>query len=235
MASLNIDTSIFHGLRGKVAFISGGSSGIGLETAILFASNGAKVVICDVQEPLKTVPGSVFSKCDVAVWADLLAAFDNAVNTFGAVDILVANAGVGERQDYFLDELDNEGKLMEPSYTIIDVNLKGVLNSVKIAMSHFRSRNSGGRIVMVTSTAGYMSEMHLPVYSATKHAVSLLLHSYFTSLTSSACRTDESIEIDDGEIQYINQLCCPVDDGDESFTTWTSRSTRNCSCAYSKG
>lgn len=201
MSSLNLDTSTYPDLRDKVALITGGSSGIGLATAKLFSSQGAKIVICDIQEPLETVPRSVFSKCDVTVWADLLAAFDTTMRTYGAVDILVANAGVSDRQDYFLDELDDEDRLKEPSYKTIDVNLKGVLSSVKIAVSHFRKRGCGGRIVMIASTAGYMSEMHLPVYSATKHGVSHFLH--FILLIADqfpACRIDESFEFDCWEI-----------------------------------
>ncbi len=172
MTSLAFDTSAFPRLRGKVALITGGSSGIGLATAKLFSLQGASVVIADLQEPLEKIPGSVFAPCNVTVWADVVAAFDVAIRSFGIVDIVVANAGIGEREDIFVDEYDNEGQLKEPLYSVVDINLKGVLNSVKLAISHFRKGGRGGRIVMTSSTAGYMSETHLPVYSEAKHAVS---------------------------------------------------------------
>jgi NAD(P)-dependent dehydrogenase (short-subunit alcohol dehydrogenase family) len=178
MISLNLspDDVSFSNLKGKVAVITGGSSGIGLATAKLFSAHGAKILICDLQEPLEQIRGSVFAKCNVAIWADLLAAFDLALATFGAVDILVANAGVGgSKADFFQDEFDGEGRLKEPPTEVLDVNLKGVLMSVKIAIHEFKKSGKGGRIVMTASTAGLMGEMHLPVYSATKHGVSSLL------------------------------------------------------------
>lgn len=60
--------------------------------------------------------------CDITNWSDILAAFERVGNV---VDILVANAGVSEEVDYFQDVLDHEGKLLEPQYSVIEVNLRG--------------------------------------------------------------------------------------------------------------
>lgn len=172
MASLNLDPSTIL-LSGKVAIITGGSAGIGLAASKLFASKGAHVVIADLQPPPTPITSSIFAKCDVTVWADILSAFHTAVSKFGRVDILVANAGVSELEDIFADEYDDEGRLKQPRYKTVDINLKGVMNCVKVAVSHFRRQGGGGRIVMTTSTAGYMSEPGVPIYSATKHGVSI--------------------------------------------------------------
>lgn len=173
MTTLNLDPSAITSLSGKVAIVTGGSAGIGLATSRLFASKGAHVVIADLHPPVDSVPNSIFAKCDVTVWPDILSTFDAATKEFGRVDILIANAGVSETDgDIFLDEYDAQGRLKQPAYKVLDINLKGVIDCVKVAVSHFRKQGTGGRIVMTASTAGYMSEPGVPVYSASKHGVS---------------------------------------------------------------
>jgi len=172
MTTLNLDPSAITSLSGKVAIVTGGAAGIGLATSHLFASKGAHVVVADLRPPVDSVPNSIFAKCDVTVWSDILSTFDAAVKEFGRVDILIANAGVSETDgDIFVDEYDAQGKLKQPAYKVLDINLKGVIDCVKVAVSHFRKQGNGGRIVMTASTAGYMSEPGVPVYSATKHGV----------------------------------------------------------------
>ena len=172
MTSLRISPSDLSSLTGKVAIITGGGSGIGLATAQLFAEYGAHIVVADLKPPVTPVPSSIFAKCDVTVWADILSAFSLALEKFGVVDILVANAGVGEIDgDIFRDEYDGAGQLQPPTYKTIDINLIGVMSCVKAAVSHFRKQGRGGRVVMTASTAGYMSEPGVPIYSATKHGV----------------------------------------------------------------
>ena len=173
MTTLTIDPSTLK-LSGKVAIITGGSSGIGLATSQLFASLGARVVVADLRSPLVEVPGSIFAKCDVTNWPSILSTLDEAVKAFGHIDIVIANAGVSETDgDIFVDEFDEHGVLKQPLYKVVDINLKGVMDTVKVAVSHFKRQGSGGRIVMTASTAGYMSEPGVPVYSATKHGVSM--------------------------------------------------------------
>jgi short chain dehydrogenase len=105
MTSLKISSSDPPSLANKVAIITGGGSGIGLATARIFAEHGTHVVIAELKPPVTSVSSSTFAKCDVTIWANILSAFSLAVEKFGAIDILIANASVSEiDSDLFRDE-----------------------------------------------------------------------------------------------------------------------------------
>ena len=123
--TFQIDPAKFKTLSGKVAIITGGSSGIGLATSQLFAQHGAHIVVADLKPPNDAIPNSVFSECDVTQWATILATFEVAVKAFGRIDILIANAGVSELVDMFQDEYDTGGLLKEPRYPALEINLRG--------------------------------------------------------------------------------------------------------------
>ncbi|EKG12702.1 Short-chain dehydrogenase/reductase SDR, partial [Macrophomina phaseolina MS6] len=110
----------------------------------------------------------MYRHCNVADWASLRRAFAD----IGHVDIAVANAGVSQDGDFFADELDDAGLLAEPRYTVIDVNLRAVLNFVKLSVSAFKRQqqqgSTGGAIVLTSSATAYAPELSLPVYSAVK-------------------------------------------------------------------
>lgn len=80
---------------------------------------------------------------------------------------------MSEEHDYSEDRLDEAGDLMEPRYNVIEVNYRGVLNFVKLATSCMRRQGQGGSIVITSSATAYSPEQSLPVYSATKLAVSV--------------------------------------------------------------
>ena len=114
--------------------------------------------------------------------------FERAVAEYGRLDIVVANAGVVEIVNFFAEEMDaDSGKLREPDYTVLDINLKGLLASMseashqagkkisdylatKLAL-HFLRKQKSGVVVMITSTAGYVGDTNIPIYSASKHGV----------------------------------------------------------------
>jgi NAD(P)-dependent dehydrogenase (short-subunit alcohol dehydrogenase family) len=178
MASLQIRNDDIPDLTGKRVIITGGSSGIGLAAATLFAEKGAKVINLDINPPPNNENDVQieFRQCDVADWVSLRAAFQQA----GDIDIAVANAGVSEEMDYFADTFDKDtGELIEPSYRVLDVNLRAVLNFTKLALSHFRRRKCPGSIVITSSATAYAPEQSLPIYSAGKLAVSSLSATYW--------------------------------------------------------
>ncbi|RYP61516.1 hypothetical protein DL770_009770 [Monosporascus sp. CRB-9-2] len=133
---------------------------------------GATVHILDINQPVaeelpSTLTGLHFHQCDVSSWVALRGVFE----TVGRVDFAFANAGVSEETDYFADTFDAEGKLEEAAYRVLDVNLSGVLNLVKLAWSTMRKHKVEGSIVITTSATAYAPEQSLPVYAGGKLAL----------------------------------------------------------------
>lgn len=107
-------------------------------------------------------------KTNVSSWDSLKAAFKVA----GRVDIVVANAGILGDPNWLDDRLDETGELIKPSMSVIDVNIVGVAMCVKLAVSYMRKQGSGGSIVLVASGIVYEPGAKVPLYGASKFAVS---------------------------------------------------------------
>lgn len=149
----------------------------------MLSSRGCTTYILDRYAPPTTPANATFIRCDTTNWTDLVLAFKQAKRC----DIAVANAGVSENGDFLEDLRDNEKdeKLDEPEFPSIDVNLVGTLKFVKLAIGYMRRQKrkegvkwmqgAGGSIVITSSATGYAPEQSLPVYGATKAAVSFCL------------------------------------------------------------
>jgi NAD(P)-dependent dehydrogenase (short-subunit alcohol dehydrogenase family) len=157
-------------LRGKVAVVTGGGSGIGAAIARLFAVEGAKVVIGD---PVEGTPTSelaaggldiVFQRVDVTDETSVAALMQAAVAHFDRLDILVANAGIAERKTP-IHELD----LAEWRH-VIDVDLTGVAICNKLAAAIMLPAGSGA-IVNMASILAHVGQENSNAYSAAKAAV----------------------------------------------------------------
>ena len=131
-------------LKGKVAIITGASSGVGEAAAHSFARNGAKVVLAarsrEKNESLAQAIGGLAVPTDVSRLDDLQALVDRTLATYGGIDILVNNAAANARGD--LDTLDPHGIA-----AVIDTNLKAPLLLTRLALPHLRA--SQGVIVNV--------------------------------------------------------------------------------------
>jgi NAD(P)-dependent dehydrogenase (short-subunit alcohol dehydrogenase family) len=160
-------------LSGKVALVTGASSGIGKETAILLAAHGATVVIGSRRKDLneqtlqaikETGATGIAVSVDVSKDAEIEKLVTETVKRFGRLDIAFNNAGVPE-------EIGALSDLTEDSYRhIFDVNVKGVLFSMKHEIAQML-KNGGGSIINTSSVAGHIGMGGIPVYVASKHAV----------------------------------------------------------------
>ncbi|KAJ9662631.1 hypothetical protein H2198_001303 [Neophaeococcomyces mojaviensis] len=150
--------------------IKGGASGIGLGTVKLLLDNHAYVVVGD----LNTMPIShdrlTFLKTDVTLWTDLSALFKLANSKYGRIDHAFANAGISGRATYLDESLDENGDLLEPNHLVYDINLKGVVNTVALAIHYLRRQTSGGSIVL-TASASSFQRFRIVDYTTAKHAV----------------------------------------------------------------
>jgi NAD(P)-dependent dehydrogenase (short-subunit alcohol dehydrogenase family) len=158
----------------KVVIVTGGSSGIGRATAVAFASEGAKVLIADVNdvgaaETLQTIraaEGTVeYIRTDVSQASDVQAMVDKAIKQFGGLDIAVNNAGIGGGSFVFLQQGSEE------DYDrMMAINTKGVWLCMKYEIAVMLEQGYGA-IVNVASAAGLVGMPGGAVYSASKHAV----------------------------------------------------------------
>ncbi len=165
-------------LEGKVALITGGASGIGEATARLFAKEGAKVVITDVQtekgqavaDEIKAAGGeAAFVKANVVREAQAKRMVEFTVRKYGRLDILFNNAGV-----------ENPKPEVETSVAewdlVMDVNVKGVFLGTKYAVPEMK-KNGGGSIINTSSIFGLIGSPGFAAYHASKGAVRLLTKS----------------------------------------------------------
>ncbi|KAK2054488.1 short chain dehydrogenase [Colletotrichum caudatum] len=171
MAEFVIEDRDLSSLEGKVVIVTGGSSGIGLATVATLLSHGASVVNADINPPAERLERSYsFVRTDVTVWADLVALFNEAKKTHGRIDHVFANAGVGPSANYLSTEVDADGDLIEPAHVLLDVSLKGVVNTATLAIYHMRQQAEGGSIVINGSSTG-LQRLRAVDYSTAKHAV----------------------------------------------------------------
>ena len=162
-------------IKGKVAIVTGASSGIGRATALALAKAGAKVAIGarridkleELEKEISNNGGESFSqKLDVTKKSDCDSFVKSVLEKWGSVDILVNNAGLMPLsfiKNLKVDEWDQ----------MIDVNIKGVLYCIAAVISHMKEKKSG-HIINISSVAGRIVFPSGSVYCATKHAVTAI-------------------------------------------------------------
>jgi len=165
-------------LKDKVTLITGGASGIGKAAAETFAREGAKVVICDVNEEAGKAlvaqlgNDATFYKVNVADRQEVQAWVDDVVARYGRVDVLINNAGI-TRDGLFVKVKDGElvKQMEEAAFDLVmDINLKGVFNCAQ-AVAPYMIKQGAGVILNVSSVVGLYGNFGQTNYVATKAAV----------------------------------------------------------------
>jgi (+)-trans-carveol dehydrogenase len=184
-------------VEGKVAFITGAARGQGRAHAVRLAEEGADIIAVDICKQIETVSIPLSTPEDLAETADLVkghnrriytaevdvrdyaalkAAVDAGVEQLGRLDIIVANAGIGNG-GHTLD------KTSEEDWTdMIDVNLGGVWKTVKAGVPHLLAGGHGGSIILTSSVGGLKAYPHTGHYVAAKHGVVGLMRTFAVEL-----------------------------------------------------
>ncbi|HSX16292.1 MAG TPA: SDR family oxidoreductase [Candidatus Saccharimonadales bacterium] len=161
-------------LKDKVVVVTGSSSGIGRATALLFAQEGAKVVINyhinkdggdeTLAEVQKLSPESILVQADISKSADVERLFKETTDAFGRVDILVNNGAIGTDKHPYMEASYDDMKEM------IDTDLTSVLMCSQLAVK-IMQKQGGGKILNTSSIRGWEHGGRAPVYAAAKAAV----------------------------------------------------------------
>ena len=160
-------------LENKVAIVTGAASGIGRATALLFASEGAKLVAADweeekgqrvAEEILERGGDAVFVRADVSLPDDVKRVVEKATDIYGQLNVIFNNAGVEGEQAPTADcSLENWDR-------VVGINLKGVFLGMKYAIPEML-KNGGGSIINNASVAGIVGFQGIPAYCASKGGV----------------------------------------------------------------
>lgn len=176
-------------LKDKVAIVTGAASGFGAEIARLYAREGARVVIADLnEEGARAVASEIGSvalamRCDVSQRADIRAIIEATLDNFGGIDIVVNNAGYTHKNQPLLD-------VDEASFDrCFDVNVKSIYHMVMEVVPLMRKQKHGN-IINVASTAGIRPRPGLSWYNSSKGAAILLSKSLAVELAPDNIRVN---------------------------------------------
>lgn len=160
---------------GRVALITGGASGIGKATALRIASEGGAVAVADIQEQdgaevvseIEAAGGTAaFVKLDVTSEEDWNQAVDTTVATFGKLDVLVNNAGIGDTDPIEVTTVDTWNKVVAVTQTSVFLGMRAAAEQLKAS--------GNGSVVNISSMDGIVGSGVSPAYHAAKGAVRLL-------------------------------------------------------------
>ncbi|MFO8085946.1 MAG: glucose 1-dehydrogenase [Desulfobacterales bacterium] len=164
-------------IENKVAIITGGARGIGKATCLIFAEQGAKVVVTDIiddegknvaEEIKKNGWKAEYYHLDTSDEKEVSSVFSQINDSLGSIDVLVNNAGISgtDAPTHEISESDWQ--------KVIDINVNGVFFCTKHAVLFMKKQSKGGSIINLSSIYGIISAPDLPAYHASKGAVRLM-------------------------------------------------------------
>jgi len=177
-------------VKGKTALVTGGGSGICLEFTKLLLSKGCNVLIADLKltsqaedlissydkkgEGEEKNTKAFFHKTDVTDWMQLQAAFDACMSEFGAIDIVCPGAGIFEPPwSNFWHFEDTADTIDTNSYKTIELNVTHPIRATQLAIDYFKRQKHGrGAVVLISSVAAQVTAFVVPLYGASKAAIS---------------------------------------------------------------
>ena len=173
-------------LKGKIAIVTGASSGIGRAVACELARHGVKLVLTarsgdrltELAEHLRSE--SVIVQADMTSPKDIRTVVERAIDGFGRIDILLANAGIYISGDVADGEPDAWDQL-------ISTNVTGVFRLVHAALPYLLTQKSGD-ILVTSSISGHQAIHWEPIYSASKHAIQSFVHGLRRQLLTTGVR-----------------------------------------------
>jgi (+)-trans-carveol dehydrogenase len=193
-------------VEGKVAFITGAARGQGRSHAVRLAQEGADIIAIDICKPINRsseIPPStpddlvetadlvkahnrriITAEVDVRDYDALKAVVDSGVEQLGRLDIIVANAGIGNGGATLHKTSEHDWQDM------IDVNLSGVWKTVKVGVPHILAGGRGGSIVLTSSVGGLKAYPHTGHYIAAKHGVVGLMRTFAVELGQHSIRVN---------------------------------------------
>lgn len=161
-------------LTGKTAIVTGAGSGIGKAIAVLFAKEGAKVVLTDIdQQSLNDTAAQIKAEghqviavvANIAKQEDINSMVDSAVNSFGSLDILVNNAGI-------MDNFKTVGECTDDLWDrVLAVNLTGPFKASRAAIKVMEKQENGGAIINIASVGGLFGSPGGAAYVTAKHGI----------------------------------------------------------------
>lgn len=194
-------------MEGKVAFITGAARGQGRSHAVRLAEEGADIIAVDICGPISDgssliAPSTredlaetvklvedldrriIATQADVRDYDALKASVDNGVKELGKLDVIVANAGIGNGGETLDKTSERDWQEM------IDVNLSGVWKTVKAGVPHLISAGNGGSIILTSSVGGLKAYPNTGHYIAAKHGVVGLMRTFGVELGQHSIRVN---------------------------------------------
>jgi NAD(P)-dependent dehydrogenase (short-subunit alcohol dehydrogenase family) len=171
--------------KDKVVLVTGGGRGIGKVITQMYAQAGAKLVVAELFEASAgdSPDGSLFIRTDVANPDSVDAMIQVLMATYGRIDILINNAGIGvNKSPYLLSVADWD--------LVLNTNLRGAFLCARAVAFHMRQQAQGGAIVNIASTRALMSEPDSEAYAASKGGLLSLTHALAASLSKDNIRVN---------------------------------------------